>query len=92
DQAMPLIRARLTVTIGSLALVTAVALAVVAIAPGLASTDATTLALIIALLWFETLGLDSYMALIGLELAFQANLIVFVRSALWIPPLILVGL
>lgn len=41
--------------------------------------------LIVILLWLETYGLDIHMPLISMEMAVQANVIVFLRSALWVP-------
>jgi len=50
-----------------------------------------TQVLILILLWLETLALDIYMPMIGLELALFANVLVFVRSALWIPIVVGIG-
>ena len=88
DVAAPLIRDRLRVTLLSLAVATA-GLAVIWFALGFAITP--TYLLILALLWLETIALDVYMPLIGLELAWQANLVVFMRSAAWVPVVIGLG-
>ncbi len=89
DAAAPLVRDRLRVTLLSLAAATAL-LAVVWLARGLPITP--TYLLVLALLWLETIALDVYMPLIGLELAWQANLVVFLRSAAWVPVVVGLGL
>ncbi|KQR73272.1 hypothetical protein ASG03_00070 [Rhizobium sp. Leaf341] len=48
--------------------------------------------LIIALIWLETYGLDIHLPLIGQSMATEANLLVFVRSALWVPIVVGLGL
>lgn len=82
SSAAALVRDRLIITFTSLAAGTAIVLPIVAWLAG--GIDATLL-LIVLLAWFETLALDLYMAMIGLELALLANLLVFIRSALWVP-------
>ncbi|CAN5335613.1 N/A [soil metagenome] len=88
DQAAPLVKTRLTVTISSLAVSTVGW----AIFTGVTGTTLHPISfLILALVWLETIALDIYMPLIGLELATQANVVVFVRSALWVPFVMVAG-
>ena len=49
-------------------------------------------ALIAVLVWLETYSADLHIALIAVELPFQANLLVFVKMALWVPFVIGLGL
>ena len=89
DRAAPLVRERLRITLASLAIATAVgATAWLALSRPIADGYL----LILALLWLETIALDVYMPLIGLELAWQANLVVFIRSAVWVPVVVALGL
>lgn len=90
--ATPLVRDRLKITAASLALASLVGAIALALHAGPIGVGPIMLGLIVALLWLETFALDVYMPLIGLELAFQANIIVFVRSAVWIPFVIAAGL
>lgn len=83
-----LIRDRLTITIASLLVGTIVAVPVLIWMTG--SLSETTI-LILILLWLETLALDIYMPMIGLEMALFANVMVFIRSALWIPIVVGIG-
>jgi O-antigen/teichoic acid export membrane protein len=85
--AASMVRNRLVVTTVTLAVLTVVAL-VAALATGHAIT--TLHLLIVVLIWLETYGLDIHLPLIAQEMATQANLLVFVRSALWVP--IVIGL
>ncbi|MDR6146735.1 O-antigen/teichoic acid export membrane protein [Sphingomonas sp. SORGH_AS870] len=89
DDAAPLVRDRLTVTILSLSLGTAVAIPMILAQIG---GMPNVYLLILALLWLETLALDVYMPLVGLEMALQANMLVLVRSALWIPVAVGLGM
>lgn len=88
DAAAPHVRDRLRITVGSLTLVSAL---LVGVWTATGQPVTTTHWLILALLWLETLALDIYMPLIGLELVWQANLVVFVRSALWVPIVVALG-
>jgi O-antigen/teichoic acid export membrane protein len=47
---------------------------------------------VIALVWLETFGLDVSLPLIGLEKAIEVNVLVFLRSGLWVPFVIALGL
>ena len=86
--AVPLVKDRLLVTTISLALLSLAALATTLIL----GLDITRLHLIITVLaWLETYALDLHLPLIGLELSNQANMLVFVRSAIWIPPIVALG-
>jgi O-antigen/teichoic acid export membrane protein len=89
DQAAPLVRDRLAITLGSLLAVSLVAAYFIAQAP---ADDRLLYCLVLALVWLETIALDLYMPLIGLELAFLGNFLVFVRSALWVPVIVIPGL
>ncbi len=89
DGAAPLVRDRLTVTLLSLTLGTLVAIPLIVTQTGGLSD---VYILILILLWLETLALDVYMPLVGLEMALQANILVLVRSALWIPVVVALGL
>ncbi|OLP52749.1 hypothetical protein BJF92_20730 [Rhizobium rhizosphaerae] len=73
---------RLFVTTVTLALVTILCVAI-ALAAGYSIT--LLYGIIIALIWLETYGLDIHLPLIGQDMATEANLLVFVRSALWVP-------
>lgn len=83
-----MIRDRLTISIASLLAGTVVAVPVLAWMTGGLSETAI---LILILLWLETLALDIYMPMIGLEMALFANVMVFIRSALWIPIVVAIG-
>lgn len=86
--AVPLVKDRLLVTTISLTLLTFAAL-LTALILGL---EITRLHLIIVVLaWLETYALDLHLPLIGLELSKHANMLVFVRSAIWIPPIVALG-
>ncbi len=86
--AAPLIRDRLIITFASLLAGTLIAVPVLIWQTG---GITQTQVLILILLWLETLALDIYMPMIGLELALFANVLVFVRSALWIPIVVGIG-
>ena len=86
--AAPLIRDRLIITFASLLAGTLIAVPVLIWQTG---EITQTQVLILVLLWLETLALDIYMPMIGLELALFANVLVFVRSALWIPIVVGIG-
>ncbi|MBK8375543.1 MAG: hypothetical protein IPL18_11940 [Sphingomonadales bacterium] len=47
--------------------------------------------LIVALVWFEMLALEHYLLLIGLQRSVMANVMIFVRSAVWVPAAMLFG-
>ena len=86
--AAPLIRDRLIITFASLLAGTLIAVPVLIWQTG---EITQTQVLILILLWLETVALDIYMPMIGLELALFANVLVFVRSALWIPIVVAIG-
>ncbi len=86
--AAPLIRDRLIITFASLLAGTLIAVPVLVWQTG---EITQTQVLILILLWLETVALDIYMPMIGLELALFANVLVFVRSALWIPIVVAIG-
>ncbi|RMB34669.1 O-antigen/teichoic acid export membrane protein [Sphingomonas sp. PP-F2F-G114-C0414] len=86
--AAPLIRDRLIITFASLLAGTLIAVPVLVWQTG---GITQTQVLILILLWLETVALDIYMPMIGLELALFANVLVFVRSALWIPIVVAIG-
>lgn len=87
--AIPLVKDRLLITTASLAMLTLAAL----LAALVLGVEITRLHVIIAVLaWLETYSLDLHLPLIGLELPEQANMLVFVRSAIWIPPIMALGL
>lgn len=86
--AAPLIRDRLIITFASLLAGTLIAVPVLVWQTGQITE---TQILILILLWLETVALDIYMPMIGLELALFANVLVFVRSALWIPIVVAIG-
>lgn len=48
--------------------------------------------LVAGVLLFESLAQDLHLALVGQRKAFLANLLFFLRSALWVPPFIAMGL
>ncbi|MDP1026697.1 oligosaccharide flippase family protein [Sphingomonas sp. KR1UV-12] len=85
DTAMLRIRDRLLVTLATMTVAT---LVTVAAAP-LVGLPLTPLTLsIIALIWLEALTIDIHLPMLGLEMALQANILLFVRTALWIVPLV----
>ncbi len=88
DTAAPLIRDRLIITFLSLLAGTLIAVPVLI---WQTAEITQTQVLILILLWLETVALDIYMPMIGLELALFANVLVFVRSALWIPIVVAIG-
>jgi O-antigen/teichoic acid export membrane protein len=73
---------RLLVTFASLAALTIVGLAAALISGYHISTMYVLIAILV---WFETFALDVHLPLIGLEKAMEANVLVFIRSALWVP-------
>lgn len=83
-----MIRDRLIVTFASLLTASVIAVPVLVWMTG--SLSETTI-LILILLWLETLALDLYMPMIGLEMALFANVMVFIRSALWISVVVAIG-
>lgn len=83
-----LVRDRLAISIASLLAGTIV---VVPILVWMTGSLSETAILILILLWLETLALDIYMPMIGLEMALFANVMVFIRSALWIPIVVGIG-
>jgi O-antigen/teichoic acid export membrane protein len=86
--AVPLVKDRLLVTTISLALLTLAAV----LTAWVLGFGITRLHVIIAVLvWLETYALDLHLPLIGLELSNQANMLVFIRSAVWIPPIAALG-
>jgi O-antigen/teichoic acid export membrane protein len=87
--AVNIVKARLFVTICSLAL-----LSLISIALTIASDIQVSpiWAAILILICLETIALDLYLPMIGLEMAAEANVIVFVRSGLWIPLVVAAGL
>lgn len=84
-EAMSRVKTRLLVTTGSLAGCTWVAL--VAMRAFGAEWHAFY-GYVIVLIWLETYALDMHMPLLAIEKASEANILVFVRSALWVPVLI----
>jgi O-antigen/teichoic acid export membrane protein len=89
DAAASLVKTRLTVTLASLCLLTLAGGGIAALA---GHQWQHVWLLVVVLIWFETLALDLYLPLIGLELATEANVIVFVRSALWVPAVVGLGI
>ena len=82
DVGAPLVKSRLSVTLGSLIAMTIVALPLILTS----GADLRLLYLLILILvWLETIALDLYMPMIGWEMVVQANIMVFIRSAAWIP-------
>jgi len=83
------VKTRLLLTTLSLMMVSVVGLAVM-LATGTEITHVHLLILI--LIWLETYALDVHIPLIAQELAIQANAVVFLRSAFWVPILVGIGL
>jgi O-antigen/teichoic acid export membrane protein len=83
------IRNRLFITIVSLALTTALMIMFSFFAQ---RTSATLFVLIAVLAWLETIALDLHLPLIGLGKALEANVLVFIRSAAWVPCIVGLGL
>jgi O-antigen/teichoic acid export membrane protein len=83
------IKTRLVVTTISLTLATLLAIGL-AFATGYPLT--AIYILIIALVWLETYALDLHVPMIAMEMALQANILVFIRSALWVPVIVGLGL
>lgn len=81
-RAIALIRRRLAITILSLTALSCLALPILLM---MAGPLQHIYFLILILMWAETFALDIYMPMIGLELIIPANIMVFVRSAGWIP-------
>lgn len=89
NDAITLIRNRIIITLGSLIALSCIAVPLIALAP----PDLRPLYyLILILVWFETIALDIYMPMIGLEMTVQANVMVFIRSAAWIPIVAALGI
>jgi O-antigen/teichoic acid export membrane protein len=82
DQAPQLITARLAVTAGSIGLAMLAALVIFCSIPPIPALPPAPALAIIAL---ETLALDIHVILIALGCAKRANLLLFLRSAAWIP-------
>lgn len=89
DQAARVVKTRLFVTLCSLSAGTLIAI-LVTFAMGV--HPAPIWILVVVLIWLETLALDLYMPLISLELATQANLVIFTRSAAWVPIIVGMGI
>jgi O-antigen/teichoic acid export membrane protein len=87
--AAPLVRNRLLITILSLCAFTLLAACYMVLE--FPPTMWVTFVLIIILTWIETIGLDLQLPLIGLDMAFEATFIQFIRTALWIPPIVVLG-
>jgi O-antigen/teichoic acid export membrane protein len=88
-EALLIVRDRLVITVLSLTTLTVLALILLPVAGyplGLTSV------LVIMLIWTETLGLDINQPLIGVNLALPANIVYFIRSALWVVPLVAAGI
>lgn len=83
-----LIRDRLRWSVAMLALATLIALPLWAVLGGGVST---AMLLVVAILWFETLAMDIYLALTGLKENVLANVGVALRSAAWVPVAIVLG-
>jgi O-antigen/teichoic acid export membrane protein len=83
------VRNRLFVTIVSLALATAV---MFLFSLFIQRTSAGLFVFIAILAWLETIALDLHLPLIGLGKALEANILVFIRSAAWVPCIIGLGL
>ncbi len=87
-EALLVIRDRLVISVLSLTALTMIAVIVL---PIVGYPLGITVVFVILLIWSETLGLDVNQPLIGVNLALQANVVYFVRSALWVVPLVAVG-
>lgn len=88
--ATPLVRDRLVISLLSLAGLSLLAVpATVLAAP---RGDWPLYALILALIWLETISLDLFVALLAVERSFLANFLVLIRSALWALPVVGFGL
>lgn len=83
------IQNRLFITIISLTLATA---AMIMFSFFTQRTSAALFVLIAILAWLETIALDLHLPLIGLGKALEANILVFVRSAAWVPCIVGLGL
>lgn len=83
------IKTRLVVTTISLTLATILAIGL-AFATGYPLTPIYII--IIVLVWLETYALDLHVPMIAMEMALQANILVFIRSALWVPVIVGLGL
>jgi hypothetical protein len=82
------IKTRLVVTTMSLAAATVLSV-ILAFATGYQLTPIYIL--IIVLVWLETYALDLHVPMIAMEMALQANILVFIRSALWVPVIVVLG-
>lgn len=88
--AAPLVRDKILISLASLAglsLLTVPLIAVVAPAQ-----DWPLYGLGLVLIWLETIALDIFDALVAVQESMLANLLVFIRSALWVLPVIALGL
>ncbi|MDN4988161.1 oligosaccharide flippase family protein [Bradyrhizobium sp. WYCCWR 13022] len=89
SQAALRIRNRLFITIVSLTLAT---VAMILFSFFTQRTSAPLFVLIAILAWLETIALDLHLPLIGLGKAVEANVLVFIRSAAWVPFIVGLGL
>lgn len=83
------VKSRLTVTTVALGVATALALL---LSTMIGDGFKPIYVLIAILVWFETYSNDLHISLIAVELPFEANLLVFVKMALWVPVAIGLGL
>lgn len=89
-EAAPLVRDRILISLVSLAGLTLLMIPLVVLfAP---PPDWPIYGLALVLIWLETVALDIFDALVAIERSFLANLLVFIRSALWVLPVITLGL
>lgn len=89
-EAAPIVRDRIVVSCGSLTVFSLLTLPVIALAAPVANW--TLYSLVLALIWLETISLDIYVALLAVQKSRLANLLVFIRSALWVIPIVGLGL
>jgi O-antigen/teichoic acid export membrane protein len=89
SEAAARVQNRLFVTIVSLALATVV---MILVSFFMQRTTASLFVLIAILAWLETIALDLHLPLIGLGKALEANILVFMRSAAWVPCIVGLGL
>lgn len=89
-EAAPLVRDRIAISLGSLASVSLLTIPLIALATPAA--DWSLYVLVLVLIWLETISLDIFVALLAVEKSLFANLLVFIRSALWVVPVVGLGL
>ncbi len=82
-EALLLVRDRLVVSVVSLSALTVLGLAGL---PFTGQSYSTMALLIFLLIWAETLALDVNQPLIGMDMALLANVVFFIRAALWVIP------